>query len=58
MSIEKRQSYKIGCIEEICFRQGFISLEEFQNLAHEYPESDYKNYLLNLNSEFKESRIS
>ena len=54
MSIEKRQSYKIGCIEEICFRQGYINFTKFQKIANECPESEYKKYLLNLLDEFEE----
>ena len=54
MSIEKRQSYKIGCIEEICFRYGYINFHQFQKLATEFPESEYKNYLLSLFNEFKD----
>ena len=56
MSIEKRQSYKIACIEEICFRQGFISFSEFESLSENYPESDYKQYLQILKKEFKSSK--
>ena len=53
MSIEKRQSYKIGCIEEICFRQGFIKLSEFKNIISNYPKSDYRTYLCSLEKEFE-----
>jgi len=44
-SIEKRQSYKIGCPEEIALRMGFISLSNFSNLLSQIPDCDYKKYL-------------
>jgi len=46
--IEKRQGYKIGCIEEIAFRKGFISREELNGLANQYIKSGYGEYLRNL----------
>ncbi|MBK8356391.1 MAG: glucose-1-phosphate thymidylyltransferase RfbA [Saprospiraceae bacterium] len=43
--IEKRQGYKIGCIEEIAFRKGFISREQLNELAELYIKSGYGVYL-------------
>jgi glucose-1-phosphate thymidylyltransferase len=43
--IEKRQGYKIGCIEEIAFRKGYISKEELLALAVEIEKSGYGVYL-------------
>lgn len=43
--IEKRQGYKIGCIEEIAFRNGFISSEELLKSAEKYGKSGYGSYL-------------
>ena len=43
--IEKRQGYKIGCIEEIAFRKGFISREQHNELAELYIKSGYGVYL-------------
>ncbi len=43
--IERRQGFKIACIEEIAFRKGFISAEEFAKLADGYGKSDYAAYL-------------
>ncbi|MBK8748478.1 MAG: glucose-1-phosphate thymidylyltransferase RfbA [Saprospiraceae bacterium] len=43
--IEKRQGYKIGCIEEIAFRKGFISREQLNDLAELYIKSGYGEYL-------------
>lgn len=43
--IEKRQGYKIGCIEEIAYRKGFISKEQLLALADEVKKSGYGEYL-------------
>jgi glucose-1-phosphate thymidylyltransferase len=46
--IEKRQDTKIGCIEEIAYRMGFINREELMVLAEKYIKSGYGKYLKNL----------
>ena len=43
--IEKRQSQKIGCIEEIAYRMGFIDKEQLMKLAGVYAKSGYGAYL-------------
>jgi glucose-1-phosphate thymidylyltransferase len=43
--IEKRQSQKIGCIEEVAFRMGFINKEQLLVLADKYAKSGYGEYL-------------
>jgi len=43
--IEKRQDTKIGCIEEIAYRQGFIDAEQLGVLAEKYIKSGYGMYL-------------
>ncbi len=43
--IEKRQSQKIGCIEEIAYRMGFIDREQLVKLADKYAKSGYGDYL-------------
>lgn len=44
--IEKRQGTNIGCIEEIAYRNGFISKEQMLQLADELRKSGYGEYLL------------
>ncbi len=46
--IEKRQSQKIGCIEEVAFRMGFINQEQLLVLATRYAKSGYGEYLRKL----------
>jgi glucose-1-phosphate thymidylyltransferase len=45
-TLEKRTGQKIGCIEEIAFRQGFIDAKQLLKLAQQlYSKSDYGKYL-------------
>jgi glucose-1-phosphate thymidylyltransferase len=46
--IEERQGLKVGCIEEIAWRQGFISSEQLRKLAEPLIKSGYGNYLMQL----------
>ena len=46
--IEERQGLKIGCIEEIAYRQGFIDSTQLKVLAEKYKKSGYGNYLLHI----------
>jgi len=43
--IEKRQSQKVGCIEEVAYRMGFIDHAQLLNLAKLYEKSGYGEYL-------------
>lgn len=47
-TIENRQGLKISCPEEIAFRKGFISKEEFKNITKTLIKSDYGKYLQNI----------
>jgi len=46
--IEERQGLKIGCIEEIAYRKGFIDAKKLEQLAKPLVKSGYGAYLLNL----------
>jgi glucose-1-phosphate thymidylyltransferase len=44
--IEERQGLKIGCIEEIAWRRGFINDSELEQLAGPLMNSGYGKYLM------------
>jgi glucose-1-phosphate thymidylyltransferase len=46
--IEKRQGKKIGCIEEVAYRNDFINAEQLEVLARKQLKSGYGEYLLKL----------
>ncbi len=46
--IEERQGLKVGCVEEIAWRQGFISEQQLKDLAEPLKKSGYGEYLLGL----------
>ena len=46
--IEERQGLKIGCIEEIAYRSGFINKEQLRAVAEPLKKSGYGEYLLKL----------
>ena len=46
--IEERQGLKVGCIEEIAWRQGFITSDQLRALAEPLTKSGYGSYLLQL----------
>ena len=47
-TIEKRQSLKVACLEEIAYRKGYISREQLINLAEPLSKNEYGKYLLRL----------
>ncbi len=49
--VEERQGVKIGCPEEIAFREGFINREQLLTIAEPLKKSGYGDYLLNIASE-------
>lgn len=46
--IEERQGLKIGCIEEVAFKSGFINAQQLENLAQPLLKSGYGHYLLSV----------
>lgn len=46
--IEERQGLKIGCIEEVAYRMGYIDAKQLKKIAEPLVKSGYGQYLLNL----------
>lgn len=46
--IEERQGLKIGCIEEVAYRKGFINANQLKEIALPLEKSGYGEYLLNI----------
>jgi len=47
-TIERRQSLKVACLEEIAFRKGYISKEQLLELAEPLKKNGYGQYLIRL----------
>ena len=47
-TIEKRQSLKVACLEEIAYRMGYIDKNQLVTLAQPLKKNDYGQYLLRL----------
>lgn len=50
--LEQRQGLRIACLEEIAFRQGYISLEDFHTVAQKTAKSSYGEYLMSVYRSF------
>jgi glucose-1-phosphate thymidylyltransferase len=46
--IEKRTGIKIGCIEEVAYKQGYINKDQLQKIAEPLVKSGYGKYLLSV----------
>ncbi len=52
-TIEKRQTLKIACLEEIAFKMGYISKEKLLELAEPLKKNQYGQYLLKIANQAK-----
>lgn len=50
-TIQKRQRYRIACVEEIAYRMGFIDLDQLRKLSEVVAKSDYGQYLAQIADE-------
>ncbi|MGZ4590179.1 MAG: glucose-1-phosphate thymidylyltransferase RfbA [Actinomycetes bacterium] len=50
-AVEERQGIKIGCIEEVAFREGFIDADQLRTLAGPLRKSGYGEYLMDVLAE-------
>ena len=49
--IENRQGWKVGCIEEVAYRKGFITNEQLRTIAEPLKQSGYGEYLITIADE-------
>ncbi len=50
-AVQERQGTKIGCIEEIAYRKGYIDADQLKSLAEPMLKNDYGRYLLEITKE-------
>ena len=50
-TLEKRQGYKVACLEEIAFNQGWLSQEQILEIGQSMSKNDYGQYLISLVNE-------
>ncbi|KAK1548271.1 hypothetical protein Q3G72_004977 [Acer saccharum] len=50
-AVEQRQGLKIGCLEEVAYRMGFINRQKLQDLAGPMQRSEYGGYLMHIANE-------
>jgi len=55
-TIEKRQGFKIACLEEIALRMGYIDVDQLARIAEGLGDCSYKDYLLSAVEEFEGAR--
>lgn len=47
-TLEKRQGYKVACLEEIAFNQGWLNKEQILSIGQSMSKNDYGQYLISL----------
>lgn len=47
-TLQKRQGYKVACLEEIAFNNGWLSADELMAIGQKMNKNDYGQYLLSL----------
>ena len=50
-AIQERQGFKIACVEEIAYRQGYITKKALQDLAADLMQNDYGQYLMEISND-------
>ena len=54
-TVQKRQGFKVACLEEISYRMGYIDRSELIDLAQSMSKTDYGQYLLDISNESMQS---
>ena len=49
--LEKRQGLKVGCIEEVAYKMGYINQNDLNKIAKNFMNSGYGEYLISLINE-------
>jgi glucose-1-phosphate thymidylyltransferase len=57
-TVEERQGYKIACLEEIAFRQGWIDRKNLLELARPLRKTEYGAYLVEIADEAQHISLS
>lgn len=47
-AVEKRQGFKVACLEEIAYRMGYIDREQLMDLAQKLLNTEYGKYLMEI----------
>ena len=50
-TVQSRQGLYIACIEEIAWRQGFITTEQLKQIGEELKQTEYGKYILSIAEE-------
>ena len=56
--LEKRQGLKIGCLEDIAYRQGWIAKERMLEIARPMLQNEYGKYLMKVVEELDRGRYN
>ena len=54
-TVEKRQGFKVACLEEIAYRMGYITESQLLDLAKSLRKTEYGQYLIDIASEKNQS---
>ncbi len=57
-AVEQRQGLRIGAVEEVAYRMGFIDAEQVERLVHSFKENSYARYLLDILREREQERAA
>lgn len=50
-TIEKRQGYKVACLEEIAYNNGWLTIDELKSIGNSLSKNSYGQYLLSIAEE-------